>query len=51
MVQEILVGIVGVIVILIVVSKIYKFFFSKDNQRRSCGCSDCHCSPAKKHVK
>jgi len=51
MVQEILVGIIGVIVTLIVVSKIYKFFFSKEGEKRSCGCASCHCNPAKKHVK
>lgn len=51
MIQEILVAIVGIIVLLIVISKVYKFFFSKEEQKNRCGCSGCHCNTAKKHVK
>lgn len=51
MIQEILVGIVGVIVIFIVINKVYRFFFSKEAQKKSCGCASCHCNTAKKHVK
>ncbi len=49
--QEILVAIIGIVVGAIIIYKIYGFFFSKNPKTGSCGCSNCHCSSAKKHVK
>ncbi|GAB6008847.1 FeoB-associated Cys-rich membrane protein [Dysgonomonas reticulitermitis] len=44
MVQEIIVGIIGVFIALVIAYKIYGFFFSKNEQKDSCGCSNCGCS-------
>ncbi|MDR1706403.1 FeoB-associated Cys-rich membrane protein [Dysgonomonas sp.] len=51
MVQEIIVGLIGISVALIVIYKIYGFFSSKNEQKNSCGCSSCGCSTKPKHVK
>lgn len=49
--QEILVYIIGGIVLLTLIFKIYGFFFSKNQQKGGCGCGDCHCNHTKKHEK
>ena len=41
--QEIIVGIIGVIVVLVVIRNMYNFFFSKKRKVTHCGCSDCRC--------
>ncbi|WP_370457681.1 hypothetical protein [Dysgonomonas sp. ZJ709] len=46
--QEIIVIIIGVIVALLVIYKVYGFFFSKNEQKGNCGCSNCGCSTNKK---
>ncbi len=51
MVQEVIVGLIGVSVALIVIYKVYRFFYSKNEQKNSCGCSNCGCSTKHKHVK
>jgi len=51
MLQEIIVGLIGVFVALIVIYKVYGFFFSKNEQKGSCGCSNCGCSTKHKAVK
>lgn len=51
MIQEIIVLLIGLLVALIVIYKIYGFFFSKNEQKGSCGCSNCGCSPKKREVK
>ncbi len=47
MYQEIIVAAIGLVVILLVTSKIYGFFFNKNDQKGSCGCSQCGCSSDK----
>lgn len=49
--QEIIVGIIGVGVALIIIYKIFRFFSSKNEQTGSCGCSNCGCSANKKQLK
>jgi hypothetical protein len=51
MIQEIIVGIIGVSVTLVIAYKIYGFFFSKNEQKDTCGCSGCGCNMKHKHVK
>ncbi|MDR2955917.1 MAG: FeoB-associated Cys-rich membrane protein [Prevotella sp.] len=51
MTQEIIVALIGIIVALIVVFKLYRFFFTKNEQKNSCGCSSCGCSTKYKQVK
>jgi hypothetical protein len=51
MFQEIIVGIIGVFIALVIAYKIYGFFFSKKEQKNSCGCSACGCGAKHKHVK
>ncbi|MDH6307642.1 hypothetical protein M2451_000091 [Dysgonomonas sp. PFB1-18] len=51
MFQEIIVALVGLSVALIVIYKIYGFFFSKTEQKGSCGCSKCGCSTKQKSIK
>lgn len=51
MYQEIIVGIIGISVAILVIYKIYCFFFSKNEQKGSCGCSNCGCNTNKKTVK
>ncbi len=51
MFQEIIVGIIGLSVALLVLFKIYGFFFSKNEQKGSCGCSGCGCNTKQKQVK
>jgi len=46
-----MVGLIGVFVTLIVVYKIYGFFFSKNEQKGSSGCSNCGCTTKHKSVK
>lgn len=48
MIQEIIVGAVGITVISVVAYKIYGFFFSKKEQKGSCGCSSCGCNTTKR---
>ncbi len=51
MFQEIIVGIIGLSVAFLVLYKVYGFFFSKNEQKGSCGCSGCGCSTKQKQVK
>lgn len=51
MYQEIIVAIIGISVALLVAYKIYKFFTSKNEQKGSCGCSNCGCNPKQRQVK
>ncbi|WP_231496765.1 FeoB-associated Cys-rich membrane protein [Prevotella sp. 10(H)] len=46
-----MVGLIGLVVATLVIYKIYGFFFSKNEQKRSCGCSNCGCSTKHKSVK
>ncbi|MFT3995590.1 MAG: FeoB-associated Cys-rich membrane protein [Dysgonomonas sp.] len=48
MVQEVVVVLIGIVVALIVLRKVYSFFFSKNQQKGSCGCSSCGCNTVKK---
>jgi hypothetical protein len=50
MFQEIIVGLIGIIVASLVIYKIYGFFFSKNEQKGSCGCSSCGCGTKDKQV-
>jgi len=51
MFQEIIVAIIGLAVALIVIYKVYNFFFSKNEHKGSCGCSSCGCNTKNKTVK
>lgn len=51
MFQEIIVGIIGLCVAVLIIYKVYGFFFSKNEQKGSCGCSNCGCSTKQKSVK
>lgn len=51
MYQEVIVAIIGLAVALIVISKVYNFFFSKNEQKGSCGCSSCGCNTKRKEAK
>lgn len=51
MFQELIVAAIGIVVFLLVLYKIYKFFFVKNEQKGDCGCSNCGCSTKQKHVK
>lgn len=51
MFQEIVVGVIGFLVTALVAYKIYRFFFSKNEQKASCGCSNCGCSTKQKQIK
>ncbi|MDR2950433.1 MAG: hypothetical protein LBV71_14670 [Prevotella sp.] len=51
MFQEIIVAIIGLAVALLVAYKIYGFFFSKNEQKGSYGCSSCGCSTKQKQIK
>lgn len=48
--QEIVVGVIGVVVASLVVVKIYRFF-SSEEKKGGCGCTSCGCSTKQKHVK
>lgn len=48
--QEIIVAIIGVAVALLVVMKIYRFFYTEKGEG-DCGCSGCGCTTKQKHVK
>lgn len=48
MIQEIIVGVIGIAVAIIVIRKIYVFFNSKKTQGGSCGCSNCGCNTIRK---
>ena len=51
MYQEIIVTIIGIAVVALVIYKTYNFFFSKNEQKGSCGCSNCGCNTRNKEVK
>lgn len=51
MFQEIIVALVGIAVLLIVGFKVYGFFFTKNEQKRSCGCSSCGCNTRNRQIK
>jgi len=51
MIQEIIVILIGLLVAFIVVYKIYRFFFSKNEQKRGCGCSNCGYDTKQKSVR
>lgn len=51
MIQEIIVGLIGAIVILILIYKVYSFLFTDNKQNGGCGCSNCHCNTEKKTKK
>lgn len=48
MLQEIIVGAIGILVFGWVASKIYSFFFGKNKGKTACGCSSCHCHVSEK---
>jgi len=48
MVQEIIVGLIGVSLIAYIIYKVYRFFTEKSEEKGICGCSSCHCNVAKK---
>lgn len=48
MTQEIIVGIIGVLLIAYIAYKLYDFFFKKSADKGSCGCGSCHCNVSKK---
>lgn len=50
MIQELIVAIIGVIVAIIIIYKIYSFFFVKDERKKSCGCSSCGCRVKKNKI-
>lgn len=43
MIQEIIVGIIGLAVAALIAVKLYSFFFGKNKGKTACGCSSCHC--------
>lgn len=49
MVQEIIVYLIGIAVAILLVSKIYKAFFSK-KEKRGFTCSSCNCSTNAKYI-
>lgn len=51
MYQEIIVAIIGLAVALIVIYRVYNFFFSRNEQKRSYGCSKCGCSTKQRSIK
>lgn len=48
MVQEIIVGIIGLLVVGYIAYKIYKLIFAKSEDSTMCGCGSCHCNNSKK---
>lgn len=48
MIQEIIVAAIGIIVGIILIYKIFSFFFRSSKSKGSCGCSSCHCNTSQK---
>jgi len=49
MIQEVIVGIIGVAILTLLLYRTYTFFFTKKDERKgSCGCASCHCNISKK---
>ncbi|MDH6354539.1 hypothetical protein M2132_000867 [Dysgonomonas sp. PH5-45] len=48
MMQEIIVGAVGILIAAIVLGKIYRFFSTPKGRSDACGCGGCHCNANKK---
>lgn len=46
MIQEIIVATIAIIICSILIYKLYKFFFVKDNNQSGCNCSGCNCNPS-----